>query len=434
MADYYRQEALILDKKYQIFISSTFKDLKTARLKVRDAILSIYHFPVGMEMFGAADEDPWEIIKKDIDESDYYILIIGKCFGSEVPGEGISYTQKEFRYAVSQSIPVLAFIMKDDAPTKPTFQETEKDRIKKLKEFRREVESHRTVDYWSNPDELAAKVVSSLSRQMVRKPRTGWVRASEFDIEKSHAELLELAEKIRSLEEENEDLRAKTGDKREPKLVVETFSPVVIQTASPNPVPDLHDLYKKRGRDEAEKLGVTMAVISRFNKGLPKTDEIDELQQDYETRNRILAGYAWLDLVIRNTGTSRATDISVEIEAPKGLELFETIDLPMLTEITLPKHELKGKDEKLPGIRAREGREEFPEKLISLDGINGWDIVDNKADIIIDEIRHYSAKRCIEFFVVGNKPGNYILKCRIMCSEYMKPVEQEIEVSVIAGK
>ena len=39
-----------MEKKYQIFISSTFKDLKTARLKVRDAILSMYHFPVGMEM------------------------------------------------------------------------------------------------------------------------------------------------------------------------------------------------------------------------------------------------------------------------------------------------------------------------------------------------------------------------------------------------
>ena len=54
-----------MEKKYQIFISSTYKDLKTARLKVRDAILSIYHFPVGMEMFGAADEDQWQIINSN---------------------------------------------------------------------------------------------------------------------------------------------------------------------------------------------------------------------------------------------------------------------------------------------------------------------------------------------------------------------------------
>ncbi len=419
-----------MDKKYQIFISSTFKDLKTARLKVRDAILSIYHFPVGMEMFGAADEDQWEIIKKDIDESDYYILIIGKCFGSEVPGEGISYTQKEFRYAISQGIPVLAFLMKDDAKVAASFQETDKERIKKLKEFRKEVEAHRTVDYWLNPDELAAKVVSSLSRQIARKPRPGWVRASEFDIEKSHAELLEMTEKVRALEEENEDLRARTGDKREPELSVEAYAPIIIHSTTLSPVPDLHEWYKKRGRDEAEKLGVTMATISRYNKGLPSDEEIDELKEDYETRNRILAGYAWLDLVIRNIGTSRATDITVDIEVPEGLELFETIDLPMLTEITLPKHEVRGKEETLPGIRAREGREEFPEGLISLDGINGWDIVDGNATISIDEIRHYGAKRCIEFFIVGNRPGIYVLKCKVMCAEFSTPVEQEIEVEV----
>ena len=174
---------MAIEKKYQIFISSTFKDLKTARLKVRDAILSMYHFPVGMEMFGALDEDQWEVIKRDIDASDYYVLIIGKMFGSEVPGEGISYTQKEYRYAVEQGIPVLAFLMKDDATTPPTYRETDKKRIEKLQAFRKEVETGRTVSYWSNPDELAGQVISSLARQIVRKSRPGWIRASEFDIE-----------------------------------------------------------------------------------------------------------------------------------------------------------------------------------------------------------------------------------------------------------
>ena len=39
-----------MEKKYQVFISSTYKDLIEARSKVRDAILSMMHFPVGMEM------------------------------------------------------------------------------------------------------------------------------------------------------------------------------------------------------------------------------------------------------------------------------------------------------------------------------------------------------------------------------------------------
>ncbi len=48
-----------MDKKYQVFISSTYTDLVEARRKVRDAILSMYHFPVGMELFGAANEEQW---------------------------------------------------------------------------------------------------------------------------------------------------------------------------------------------------------------------------------------------------------------------------------------------------------------------------------------------------------------------------------------
>lgn len=63
-----------MDKKYQVFISSTYEDLIEARAKVRDAILSMYHFPVGMELFGAANEEQWQIISETIDSSEVSIL------------------------------------------------------------------------------------------------------------------------------------------------------------------------------------------------------------------------------------------------------------------------------------------------------------------------------------------------------------------------
>lgn len=49
-----------------IYISSTYEDLKEERKKVQDIILSMYQFPIGMEMFSAADEEQWEIIKETI--------------------------------------------------------------------------------------------------------------------------------------------------------------------------------------------------------------------------------------------------------------------------------------------------------------------------------------------------------------------------------
>lgn len=408
-----------MEKKYQIFISSTFKDLQKARLKVRDAILSMYHFPVGMEMFGALDEDQWEVIKRDIDASDYYVLIIGKMFGSEVPGEGISYTQKEYRYAVGQGIPVLAFLMKDDADVAKTFQENDKDRIDKLKAFRKEVETGRTVSYWSNHDELAWQVSTSLERQIRRKPRPGWIRASEFDIEKSHAELLELTRKVRELEVENAGLRKIVGEKREPKLKVELFQPVRFEIADPEPVPD----YLRKAADE----GKTYKAMSGEH-------EATELAADYEIRSYIMAGFSWLDFVVKNEGTCKATAVTVEIEVPDGLMVFETVDLGMYTELTIPKSINGKKTVRLEGIRSREMREEFPEGLLSFQDVDGWDVDGNHIEINVDEIRHLSEKRCSEFLVTASKPGVYKLNCRMMCAEYVDPQFQELTVEVVKGE
>lgn len=135
-----------MEKKYQVFISSTYKDLIEARSKVRDAILSMMHFPVGMEMFNAADEEQWEIIQETIDSSDYYVLILGQRYGSVIESgsdAGISYTEKEFRYAREKKIPVLVFIIDDDVAIKPEFIEKDPESIKKLADFKTEAKKGR---------------------------------------------------------------------------------------------------------------------------------------------------------------------------------------------------------------------------------------------------------------------------------------------------
>jgi hypothetical protein len=62
-----------MDAKFQVFLSSTFEDLKKEREQVIKAILEMGHVPVGMEMFSAADEEQWKVITRQIDQSDYYI-------------------------------------------------------------------------------------------------------------------------------------------------------------------------------------------------------------------------------------------------------------------------------------------------------------------------------------------------------------------------
>ncbi|MCR4745824.1 MAG: DUF4062 domain-containing protein [Lachnospiraceae bacterium] len=91
------------DKIFKVFISSTYKDLKEHRNKVIEAILKMEYLPVGMEMFNASSDEQWKVITDTIDDCDYYILILGKRYGSVMkkePEEGMSYTEREFRYAL----------------------------------------------------------------------------------------------------------------------------------------------------------------------------------------------------------------------------------------------------------------------------------------------------------------------------------------------
>lgn len=71
-----------MGKKYQVFVSSTYEDLIPERKQVMKALLQMDCFPVGMEYFNAADESQWEIIKKLIDECDYYVLIVAGMYGT----------------------------------------------------------------------------------------------------------------------------------------------------------------------------------------------------------------------------------------------------------------------------------------------------------------------------------------------------------------
>ena len=171
-----------MDKKYQVFISSTYEDLREERDKVRDAILSMYHFPVGMELFGAASAEQWEIIKETIDTSDYYVLIVGQRYGTVIPDgpdKGISYTEKEFRYAKGKGIPILAFLIDDSVPVKAAY--VEKKHIKEFDKFKATVKKGRTVTWWNNADELAQKVTAALHKEIERNPpRQGWIRVDDF--------------------------------------------------------------------------------------------------------------------------------------------------------------------------------------------------------------------------------------------------------------
>lgn len=188
-----------MEKRYQIFISSTFSDLKDERNKVMQTIMSLDSIPAGMELFPAMDEEQFEFIKRIIDDCDYYILIIGARYGS-MDENGVSYTEKEYDYAVSKNIPVLAFLHNDISSLPMNKADVDDELRKKLEKFRKKVEKGRLVQYWENADNLNAKVAVSLPKTIKMFPRTGWVKANLM----ANSESLQ---EINELRKENEELR-----------------------------------------------------------------------------------------------------------------------------------------------------------------------------------------------------------------------------------
>ena len=60
-----------IDKKYQVFVSSTYTDLQEERQEVIKALLELDCFPASMEFFPSTDDDQWTLIKQIIDDCDY---------------------------------------------------------------------------------------------------------------------------------------------------------------------------------------------------------------------------------------------------------------------------------------------------------------------------------------------------------------------------
>lgn len=179
-----------MDKRYQVFISSTFTDLLEARQEVMQALLELDCIPAGMELFPAADEDQWSLIKRVIDDCDYYIVIIAGRYGSIGPG-GKSYTQMEYEYANSIGKPVIGFLHKNPGKLPADLTEKEPDGITGLETFKKIVEK-RVIKYWETPADLGSVVSRSLVNLIKQKPAIGWVKADLLPSEDVVKEMLEL--------------------------------------------------------------------------------------------------------------------------------------------------------------------------------------------------------------------------------------------------
>jgi hypothetical protein len=184
-----------MNKRYQVFVSSTYDDLKEERNRVIQALLNINCIPCGMEYFPAADEDAWHCIERLIPECDYYVLILAGMYGSIPIGKQKSYTHLEYELAVKHRIPILALLHKDPLQLPAGRCENLPAGRRKLERFRRQV-GRKLCRFWEVGDQLPGELLASLTLQMGRFPRTGWVRADTIADDDAKNEIIKLQKRV----------------------------------------------------------------------------------------------------------------------------------------------------------------------------------------------------------------------------------------------
>jgi hypothetical protein len=194
-----------MEKRYQVFVSSTYKDLQEERQQVMQALLELDCIPAGMELFPAADDDQWSLIKQVIDDCDYYLAILGGRYGS-IGKDGKSYTQMEYEYAVSKDKPVIAFLHKDPGKISSEKSEQTPEGKSGLAAFRQLAEK-KMCKHWDTPEALGSVVSRSIVKLMRSRPAVGWVRADLVPDETASKEILMLKKKIEELQSALESAR-----------------------------------------------------------------------------------------------------------------------------------------------------------------------------------------------------------------------------------
>lgn len=259
-------------KKLQVFVSSTYTDLREERQAAVEAILTAGHIPAGMELFAAGDRSQLEVIRRWIDESDVFMLILGGRYGSLDPASGKSYTELEYRHAMDANKPLFAVVANEDtinrkarAAAKPA-DVLEVQNHKLLVDFRALVTS-KMVRFWDDTKDIKLAVLETLSEYTRREDLIGWIRGGE------QANVNAIANQLAEAMKENVTLRLQLQSQPQPRFGGLTYSDLVTELTmyklDPSDIPaderaSLEHSATTFGRDHITALDVAAIAAGRL--------------------------------------------------------------------------------------------------------------------------------------------------------------------------
>jgi hypothetical protein len=306
----------IIKRRLQVFISSTYIDLIEERQAAVSAVSKSGHTPAGMELFTAGDKSQLDIIKRWIDESDVYMLILGGRYGSVEPESGISYTELEYDYALEIGKPLFAVVIADEALENKAKEHgtlvIEKERPSELKLFKEKVLTN-ISSFFEDMKDIRLCVMESLPEIASTRDLEGWISGNEISDTKGLVdEIAKLNAEVRELTKGNSVLAKKVGrhakitsssELDELKTILDSIeikiSPKVVN-GKENVVQTLFSVF--RNVQETIVTGVTdqiyqdEAVYFLYNNVCPK------LQIHGLVQNEKVAGVRWKRFSITKKG------------------------------------------------------------------------------------------------------------------------------------
>ncbi|MFE6170195.1 DUF4062 domain-containing protein [Viridibacillus arvi] len=449
------------DRKYQVFISSTYTDLQSEREKVTKQILSSYNFPIGMEMFSAGDSDQWTVIKNTIDKSDYYVLILGHRYGS-IADDGVSYTEKEYNYAKEKGIPILAFIKDRNAATKPGERESDPQLIASLDKFVQKAQSDKMCDFWQSEDELTSKVSIALYKAFIENPRIGWIRADQMASPKALEELTILSKENRELKSELAELRQSLTNRTPDLKVLFNNQDTLEVVYHPN------DSYPRLDKIST----INSSQIPEHLLEFIEADEIEEYNQKVSQVNESIEGYNLgienytlcekygleFELKLVNSGQVKANNIYVDITFPDEVvvlegkkEDFSPPDNPRIPVNPVEKAKSEYRKSTKVGLSALQSfklphhytsamlnRDSFINSSLRLKSLtlnsdtnNFVTFEDGELTIVSKSLMHTRERTFNDTFtLIPNSLGDFEIEINIICEEYNEPITLKIPLKI----
>ncbi|MCC6370027.1 MAG: DUF4062 domain-containing protein [Bacteroidia bacterium] len=192
-------------RKFQVFISSTYKYMQDERQNAVEAILLSGNIPAGMELFAANNTSQIETIKNWIQESDIFLLLLGSRYGTIESRSNVSYIEMEFNYAKQLKKEMFCLITSDEYndSRRKLFGDdySETSNLEKYLQFKEKARKGRIVRFCNDLKDIKLYILESLYSFNNKDISGGWIQYSESI---QNAELMRrnilLSEEIERLE------------------------------------------------------------------------------------------------------------------------------------------------------------------------------------------------------------------------------------------